>query len=93
MATLATYEYVLARIGYLKWGLYDAEAAIVSYRNLIDDAIQGPVTPGLESEATGWTGKLDSAQAAVDVFWENWIENKIAELEAAEAAAAPTGIS
>lgn len=88
MATLATYEYVLARLGYLKWGLYDAESAINVYRLAIDDAIQGPVTPSLESEATGWNAKLDSAEWAVDVYWEGWIRDKIAELEAAEAAAA-----
>lgn len=82
MATIGTYEYVLARLSYLKWGLYDAETAIGIYERGIEDAIEGPVTPALESEAQGWKSKLDAAQWAVDVFWEDWIEDKIDELEA-----------
>lgn len=82
MATLATYEYVQSRLITLKYGLYDAETAIRTYRNSVDEAIEGPVTPTLEDEANGWIGKLDSAQWAVDVFWEGYVADKIAELEA-----------
>lgn len=86
MATLATYEYVQSRLITLKYGLYDAESAIRTYRNGVDEAIEGPVTPTLEGEADGWIGKLDSAQWAVDVYWEGYVADKIAELEAEAAA-------
>jgi hypothetical protein len=83
MATLATYEYVQSRLITLKYGLYDAEAAIRTYRNGVGQAIEGPVTQTLEGEADGWIGRLDSAQWAVDVYWEGYVADKIAELEAA----------
>jgi len=82
MATLATYEYVQSRLITLKYGLYDAETAIRTYRNAVEEAIEGPVTHTLVSEADGWIGRLDSAQWAVDVYWEGYVADKIAELEA-----------
>ncbi len=82
MASLATYEYARARLAVLKWGLYDAEAALRLYRDHLPDAIDGPVTSTLAGEADQWIAALDNAQYAIDVYWERYLDERIAELEA-----------
>ncbi len=71
----------------LSWQIDDLRAAeqdANDHAARLPDALDGPVTPSLQSEGWGWAAKVAAAESAV-WYWMSDIQDEIDELEAAAA--------
>ncbi|MBK5268045.1 MAG: hypothetical protein JJE47_11490 [Acidimicrobiia bacterium] len=68
------------RLVMLRGDLAAIEADVVSYRNVVPNAIDAPVTAGLQNEAWAWKLVIERASSALS-YWIADIQTEIDELQ------------